>query len=244
MDTPSSDDPFIKLHDMIIGSANVSAFLGELSVLAASTLGETAGAHIECGVTLRQRKRSATVAGSSPHATLLDKLEQELGQGPCLTALEAMKPVVLADVETDSRWPEYQKLLKDNGCASVLGVPLSLDENHAAALNFFASEPGAFTEPVVRRAEGFAELAGRAVRLALKIADAQNMAEDLSAALEHRTVINLACGVIMAQNRCSQEEAMAVLTKASSHRNRKLRDLAGDILAHVGSGAVSTHFEP
>jgi len=125
-----------------------------------------------------------------------------------------------------------------------LGVPLALDENQAAALNFFASEPGVFTDKVVRTAEGFAELAGRALRLALRIADAQNLAEDLSAALEHRTVINLACGVVMAQNRCTQEEAMAVLTQASSHRNQKLRDLAADILHRVGSGAVSTHFEP
>jgi GAF domain-containing protein len=244
MDTPSSDEQFVKLHDMIIGSANVSGFLGELSVLAASTLGETARSHIECGVTLRQRKRNATVAGSSPRATRLDKLEQDLGQGPCLTSLEIMKPVLLADVARDSRWPEYQKLLKENGCGSVLGVPLALDNNHAAALNFFASGPGVFTDAVVQRAESFAELAGRAVRLALRIADAQNMAEDLSSALEHRTVINLACGVVMAQNRCSQEEAMAVLTKASSHRNRKLRDLAGDILNQVSSDAVSTHFEP
>jgi AmiR/NasT family two-component response regulator len=70
------------------------------------------------------------------------------------------------------------------------------------------------------------------------------VAEDLTAALEHRTVINLACGVVMAQNRCSQEEAMAVLTKASSHRNRKLRDLAADILGQVSTGTVSTHFDP
>jgi GAF domain-containing protein len=244
MDTPSSDEQFVKLHDMIIGSANVSGFLSELSVLAAATLGETAGSLIECGVTLRQRKRSATVAGSSPRATLLDKLEQELGQGPCLTALETMRPMVLADVGTDTRWPEYQKLLATNGCRSVLGVPLALDNSHAAALNFFATEPGVFTDKVVHRAEGFAELAERAVRLALRIADAQNLAEDLTAALEHRTVINLACGVVMAQNRCSQEEAMAVLTKASSHRNRKLRDLAADILNQISSGTVSTHFEP
>jgi GAF domain-containing protein len=244
MDTPSSDGQFVKLHDMIIGSTNVSAFLGDLSVLAATTVSETAGSHIECGVTLRQRKRSATVAGSSQRATVLDKLEQDLGQGPCLTSLNTMKPVVLADVETDTRWPEYQKVLADNGCRSVLGVPLALDESQAAALNFFASKPGVFSETVVKRAEGYAELAGRALRLALRIADARNLAEDLTSALEHRTVINLACGVVMAQNRCSQEEAMAVLTNASSHRNQKLRDLAADILARVSSGSVSTHFEP
>lgn len=62
--------------------------------------------------------------------------------------------------------------------------------------------------------------------------------------MESRTTIDLACGVIMAQNRCSQEEAMALLAKASSHRNQKLRELAADILGRVSAEAVSTHFEP
>ncbi|MFP5365758.1 MAG: ANTAR domain-containing protein [Actinomycetes bacterium] len=126
----------------------------------------------------------------------------------------------------------------------MLGVPLALDDSQAAALNFFASEPGVFSDAVIRKAEGFADLAGRSLRLALKIADARNLAEDLSAAMQNRTTIDLACGVIMAQNRCSQEEAMALLTKASSHRNQKLRDLAADVLARVSSGAVTTHFDP
>lgn len=244
MTTPSNDEQFLKLHDLIIGSTNVSGFLTELSIVAATTLSETSGTHMECGVTLRRRKRSATVAGSSDRARTLDKLEQVLGEGPCLTSLELMKPVVLADIDTDPRWPEYRKVLADNGCRSVLGVPLALDENQSAALNFFADEPGVFSEGVISRAEAFADLAGRALRLALRIADAQNLAEDLSAAMQNRTTIDLACGVIMAQNRCSQDEAIALLTKASSHRNQKLRDLAAEVLARVNGGSVSTHFEP
>jgi AmiR/NasT family two-component response regulator len=111
-------------------------------------------------------------------------------------------------------------------------------------LNFFSSEPDVFTGAVISKAQGFADQAERALRLALQIADARNVADDLSAAMENRTTIDLACGVIMAQNRCSQEEAMAMLTKASSHRNQKLRDLAADVLSRVSSGSVSTHFDP
>jgi GAF domain-containing protein len=155
-----------------------------------------------------------------------------------------MQPMNLSDVETDTRWPEYQKVLAENGCRSALGVPLALDENQAAALNFFAAEPDVFAPNVTRTAEGFADLAGRALRLALRIADAQGLADDLKAAMANRTTIDLACGVIMAQNRCTQEEAMALLTKASSHRNQKLRDLAGEIIGRVGNGAVTTHFDP
>jgi AmiR/NasT family two-component response regulator len=61
--------------------------------------------------------------------------------------------------------------------------------------------------------------------------------------MEHRTSIDLACGVVMAQNRCSQEEAMGILTKVSSNRNQKLRDVAADVLRNLTDGSVRTHFE-
>jgi GAF domain-containing protein len=244
MGTLKSDDQFVQLHDLIIGSSNVAEFLTELSAVAASTLSDAAGRPIECGVTLRRRKRSTTIAGSSERAVLLDRLEQALGDGPCIASLEVMSPMVLADVATDNRWPEYQKVLAENGCRSALGVPLALDEHQSAALNFFAAEPDVFAPDVIQRAEGFADLAGRALRLSLRIGDAQNLADDLTAAMANRTTIDLACGVIMAQNRCSQDEAMALLTKASSHRNQKLRDLAAGILGRVSDGAVTTHFDP
>lgn len=244
MGTPRDDEQFVKLHDLIIGSSNVNDFLTELSGVAASAVSESVGSLVECGVTLRRRKRSMTVAGSTDRARELDRLEQVLGDGPCLTALETMRPVVLADVYADTRWPEFQKMLAANGCRSVLGVPLALDGSQAAALDFFSSEPDVFTGAVISKAQGFADQAERALRLALQIADARNVADDLSAAMENRTTIDLACGVIMAQNRCSQEEAMAMLTKASSHRNQKLRDLAAEVLGRVSSGSVSTHFDP
>ena len=50
--------------------------------------------------------------------------------------------------------------------------------------------------------------------------------------MQHRTVIDLAVGIIMGQNRCgSQEEAVAILKTASNHRNMKLRDLAAELVA-------------
>lgn len=47
-------------------------------------------------------------------------------------------------------------------------------------------------------------------------------------------VIDAACGVIMAQNRCTHDQAFELLAKASSHRNQKLHDVAADIIAHLG----------
>ncbi|WP_445153566.1 GAF and ANTAR domain-containing protein [Arthrobacter sp. Hor0625] len=239
----AGNDAAVQLQDLIVGADNVEDFLDRLAEFAASTLSHSAGTAIECGVTLRRRKRNMTVAGSSGNAVMLDRIEQSLGDGPCIEALRTKGIVLLADVDTDPRWPEYQKQLAAHGCRSTLGVPLEIDADSTAALNFFADSTGVFTAGIVAEASGFADLAGRALRLAVRIGTAQTRAEDLQAAMEHRTSIDLACGVVMAQNRCSQEEAMAILTRVSSNRNQKLRAVAADVLKNVTGEEIHTHFD-
>jgi transcriptional regulator with GAF, ATPase, and Fis domain len=239
----AGDEAVLHLQDLLLGTRNVEDFLNRLAEFSAATLSHSVGADIECGVTLQRRKRSMTVAGSSARAVMLDRIEHSIGDGPCIQALRTNKIVLLADVDTDPRWPVYQRELAAHGCFSTLGVPLEIGEDASAALNFFASSTGVFTEEIIEEAAGFADLAGRCLRLAVRIGTAQSRAEDLQAAMEHRTSIDLACGVVMAQNRCSQDEAMAILTKVSSNRNQKLRDVAADVLRNLTRSDVRTHFE-
>lgn len=53
-------------------------------------------------------------------------------------------------------------------------------------------------------------------------------------ALPSRAVIDQAIGIVMAESRCDAEQAFAALTRASNNRNRKLRDLAAEIVTRVG----------
>ena len=71
----------------------------------------------------------------------------------------------------------------------------------------------------------------------------QKLAADLRAAMESRSAIDLAAGIIMGQNRCSQAEAMSILTEASSGRTVKLRNVAEKLVASFAPGAPSTHFD-
>ena len=57
--------------------------------------------------------------------------------------------------------------------------------------------------------------------------------EQLSSSMESRGLIDQAIGVIMAIRRCTQEEALAILRKASQDQNVKLRDIAATIVAGV-----------
>lgn len=233
----------IELQELIIGTETVAEFLSGLSIVAAATVGRSAGSRVECGVTLKRERATTTVGGSSPRAIRLDKIEQRIGQGPCIEALRIKSPVLLDDVRTDPRWPAYQEQLVAEDCLSVLGVPLELNGDSAAALNFFAASAGVFTKAIIREASGFAEIAGRAVRLAVKVGTAQDAAQDLQAAMRSRTAIDLACGIIMAQNGCTQAEAMAILVEASSHRNQKLRDLTEEMIVKISGAKPVTHFQ-
>ncbi|MFE4542652.1 ANTAR domain-containing protein [Arthrobacter sp. NPDC056727] len=233
----------LQLQDILIGAESVDAFLDGLARFSAATLTGLAGTGIECAVTLKRQRHTATVAGSSPRAVELDLIEQRVGDGPCIRALFTMAPELLADVDTDDRWPEYQKRLAEHGVYSTLGIPLDIGEGASAALNFFAPSPGIFSAELFDRAVGFGELASRTLHLSVRLGAAQSRAQNLEAAMQSRTAIDVACGVIMAQNRCSQKEAMDILAKVSSNRNQKLRDVAVELLGRLSASDVETHFQ-
>jgi GAF domain-containing protein len=244
VDTDVQNEDFQRLHQLIECSADIKGFLDGLAGHAAASLSRTAGAPIACAVTLGRRKRTVTIAGSSDEAVILDHIEQDLGDGPCLEALRTFEPVLLADVGSDVRWPQYSAILAGTGYRSVLGVPVDTGEAASASLNFFAPAAGLFTEEAIGEAVVFTRTAGQALRLALRISAAELRANDLKAAMESRTVIDLACGMIMTQNRCSQEEAYQFILRASNSRNVKARTLAQEIIQRLaGTQETATHFD-
>ena len=231
-----------RLQDLVADMEDMKSLLDGTTGLAAAALSKLTGVPIECSVTLRRRRRPATIAGSSDRAILLDGIEQRLGEGPCLEALRTGAPVLLECGQADKRWLEFQRELTNNGFTSVLGIPLELGKNASAALDFFAAATGAFTEETIQDADRFGFVTSKALRLGLRIATAEIRAGDLTAALNHRHAINTACGIIMAQNRCTEEEVFNILKGVSSTRNQKLHDVAQGVVEGFG-GAPQAHFD-
>jgi hypothetical protein len=244
VDTDAQNQDFQQLHELISDTEDIKGFLDGMTRHAAANLSRIAGAPIACAVTLRRNKRTLTVSGSSGKALHLDRIEQDLGHGPCLEALRTFTPVLLADTRHDHRWPVYSRSLAAAGYCSVLGVPVDLGDAASAALNFFAPAAGLFNDEAVREAVVFADTAGHALRLALRIISAELLAKDLKAAMESRTDIDLACGMVMTQNQCTQEQAYQFLLMASNNRNMKVHTVAQEIIRRLsGSQQTATHFE-
>ncbi|MBX7446093.1 MULTISPECIES: GAF and ANTAR domain-containing protein [unclassified Arthrobacter] len=235
---------FQDLQDLVLDSPDVEVFLNELATVAAEGLSAAPFVPVVCGVTLLRRKKATTVASSDPTAKGMDELQNTFREGPCLTAMGEMRSVLVPDTAQEHRWPGYVAAAAEQGIRSILSVPLLVDDATRAALNLYASRSDAFSGPHVSRAEAFAAQASKSLRLALKIAQLNDARNDMALAMQSRTAIDLAAGIVMAQNRCSQSAAMEIIKAASNARNIKLRELAQSIVESVAAGAgVTTHFD-
>jgi GAF domain-containing protein len=174
----------------------------------------------------------------------MDELQYAFGDGPCLSAMRTGKTMYVDNIANERRWPEYTRAVAAHGIRSILGIPLQLEGDSSAALNIYSSAVHAFSPADIARAEMFGEQSAKTLKLELRFAQLRDAKEDLEAAMRSRTAIDIAVGVIMGQNRCSQAAAMAILRKASNSRNVKLRDVAAGVIESVSPDpALRTHFE-
>ena len=232
------------LVDLVAGMEDIKSVLDGLTALAAASMSSTLGVPTECAVTLHRRKRTATIGGSSGKAVVLDRIEQSLGDGPCIEALQSGVPILLGDVSSDPRWPEYCSALSSAGVGGSLGIPMNLENDAGAVLDYFAPVSGLFDEQAVADGVRFADMAGKALRLAVRIASADQLAENMKSAMDTRTAIDLACGIIMAENKCSKDRAFEILRSASNTRNQKLNELAESLVNRFAAPEdAKAHFE-
>jgi hypothetical protein len=241
-DLDAGNEAAAQLQDLLVDHQDVKDFLRQLAVFTAGTLGAETPVHV--GITLqRSLNQPLTVASSDDQARLMDEVQYGYDDGPCLHALRASQEVFIPESAMENRWPEFMQHIQRHGVSSMFCIPLELEGRAQAALNIYATEVSAFRDVFRTTARNYAAQASQALRLAVRVAQKATMVEDLQAVLQSRTEIDLAVGVIMGQNRCSQEEAFALLRKASNGRNVKLRFLAGEMVAALNGSAPMVHFE-
>ena len=107
------------------------------------------------------------------------------------------------------------------------------------AVNLYSTARHGFSDDDATLAEGFAQQAAVVVANVVAYWAAFDLSRNLRAAMEHRGVIEQAKGIMMAATRCSPDEAFEMLRKRSQIENRKLRDIAIEVVRM--SGPARTH---
>lgn len=173
--------------------------------------------------------RIATPAFSSQAASDSDMAQYESGEGPCLDAIKDKRTVVIDDLETDERWPDYRAKAVELGVRSMLCIRLFVTDDSMGALDMYSGRAGAFGRRAQLIGEVFASHASVAVKAALTEAGLQR-------ALRSRDVIGQAKGIVMARGRMTEQMAFEVLRNLSQERNEKLTAVAAEI---AETGAIT-----
>ena len=227
--TPDLVQALSALQSLLLNAQGVEAFLTEMAKLAAAVVLPPAA----CGVTIRRDGRPLTVASSDERAEQVDEVQYGADQGPCLETLETGAVIDVADLAADARWEAYRPHALEHGVRSSLSFPLTVDGATVGALNLYGFVPEAFDAGARQHAETFAAQAAAALTMVLRnAAQAENSAQ-LEQALTSRTVIDQALGILMAQQRCTADQAFALLRAHSQNNNRKLREVAADLITRI-----------
>ena len=167
-----------------------------------------------------------TLAATASSASATDQLQYRIGQGPCLQALTSVELIQVDDLSSDQRWPELSAAAHRSALRSVLSIPVTAVGNTAQSLNVYAEQPSSFS--TAQHAAAY--LSAAVTGLALTALRERERAEHLSIALDTNRQIGAAMGILMAQHRCSYDEAFTALRTASQHLHRKLRDVADEVV--------------
>ncbi|NIZ93369.1 ANTAR domain-containing protein [Kineococcus rubinsiae] len=194
----------------------------------------------QVSVTLLDRKGSGrSVAFTGDLAAVLDERQYDDGFGPCMDAAQSGISVSVADTSApDQLYPDYVAVARRRGVTS--SVSSGLTTSHVMdGINVYCTDGRPLAEETVRLTQEFADVATAALANAALHEEAVAEAEHLRTAMESRAVIEQAKGIVMALHGCDAEEAFRQLSRTSQNANRKLRDVAADLVNAARSGELT-----
>jgi hypothetical protein len=178
---------------------------------------------------LIQRGEPVTAAASDDIAELVDRFEREVGDGPCLDAINDEAAYVDSDLTDGSPWPTlHERVLAETPVRGMAGFRLIDAQKKTGALNLFSDTPGALTSTSVDQAIMLVSF----VSVALMAAQEKLSAETLRAGLASNREIGKAIGLMMAFHHVDDETAFTILRQASQDMNIKITEVAREIIAH------------
>jgi hypothetical protein len=175
---------------------------------------------------------------TDPVSERLAELQLMLGEGPCHDVLASAGPVLasdLGDAEFSRRWPAFVPAARQLGAGAVFAFPLIVGAIRAGVLVLYRGAPGPLPD---RQLGDLLILADAATVMLLGSAhgDAENgdgaavdgQAPDLAL---HRAEIDQATGMLTVQLGVPAAEAFVRLRAYAYAKDRRLADVAGDIVA-------------
>jgi hypothetical protein len=189
-----------------------------------STAVQTVPAADMGGISMTEGDEVVSRHPTSSAVSELDRLQNALNEGPCITAI-AEPPddgtVVVHDLAGDdaARWPRFAPRAVEAGYRSMISCELTTGRRMRAALNLYAAPPHAFDADARLTAGLFG------VQAAMLLYGSEQ-AQYLQRAVDSRDLIGQAKGILMERFHLDDDAAFRMLVRSSQDTNMKLVDVA------------------
>ena len=170
---------------------------------------------------------------TDPISALLETLQFDLGEGPCIDAFQLGRPVVEPDLVNprQSRWAAFAPAALEAGVRAVFGFPMRVGAVRFGSLNLHRRDAGALTDD--QHADGLvmADVAAQMVLALQAQAPAGALSVELEAHLNTQSVVHQASGMVAAQLDAPIGEALVRLRAYAFASGRRLDEIAKDVVA-------------
>jgi ANTAR domain-containing protein len=233
-------------------TASRSAVVWELLGAHAATRGEPVSVAHVCAVAAKSAELTgAWVAAArngepdfamyaaDPVCEQLIELQLTLGEGPCHDVLASAAPVLapdLEDAESTRRWPAFASEARNHGAAAVFAFPLLVGAIRAGVMGLYRRSAGPLGDGQLGDLLILADVATLLLLDSLGddvAADGDGTRLDGQSAdlALHRAEIDQATGMLTVQLGVSITEAFVRLRAYAYAEDRRLAEVAGDIVA-------------
>ena len=180
------------------------------------------------------------VAASNGDALRYERLQSELGEGPCLSAYYGDELVAVPDLSTDDRYPRFGPAATAAGLAAVFTFPLRQGDERLGALDLYRNTPGPLDQPDLDAAQTLADVAAAYIVNARAREEVIQASERYRALSLHDPLTRLPNRILL-QERMTHAAARAARARSQSavlfvdlDRFKRVNDMYG----HTGGDAL------
>jgi GAF domain-containing protein len=179
------------------------------------------------------------VAVSDAAMQLLEEVQHDFGEGPCLAAFAEDRVVAVQDLCGELVWERIAVVVRQLQVRGVLSVPVRLADQPVGTLNVYATQPRAWSSAEVQALGAFAIVTAELVRAAVELANHQLEVAQLRQALASRVWIEQAKGMVAATQGVTLDQAFQQLRGRARSSSRKLAEVAQEVIQEVQRARVA-----
>lgn len=172
------------------------------------------------------------MAATSEAIGTVELFQAQNDEGPCRDCYHSGLPVNVADLSSEAaRWPRFSPVATNAGFRAAHALPLRLRGQVLGALNLFRAEPVPLSRTDLATGQALADVATISLLQSRALRDVQAVAEQLEEALNSRTAVEQAKGVLAERLAIGMDEAFARLRGFARARQAHLTDVALEVVA-------------